>query len=136
MNAVLIHTKSKMMIESGKQYPGTWLLAAIDLLLVLALWAAVAYSPTAPEPVAASQAVQARLVTASNAQSVRAHPNLAGLARPTVAAAAHYRAACDNSPAGCGGADALRFIDPPMICPPLSHAAQHHGLEDPCAGMR
>jgi len=135
MNAALIGTKSKM-IESGKQYPGTWLLAAIDLLLVLALWAAVAYTPAAPKPVAASQAMQTRLVTATNAQSAWAHPNLIRLARPTAAAASHYGAACDNSPAGCGGADALRFIDPPMICRPLSHAAQHHGLEDPCAGMR
>jgi hypothetical protein len=133
MNAVLIGTKSKM-IESGKQYPGTWLLAAIDLLLVLALCAAVAYTPAASTPVAASQAVQTRLVTASNAQNVSAQPNLARLAGPT--AATHYGMACDNSPAGCGGANALRFIDPPMSCPPLSHAAQHRGLEDPCAGMR
>jgi hypothetical protein len=131
MNAVMMHTKNRL-IDSGKQYPGTWLLAVLDLALILGLWAAVAYSAPAPRPVAASQTVPARLITASNAQSVRAHPNLGRLALPANTTAARHGAACDQSPASCGALD-FRFIDPPSACQPVSRAAQHRNgdLDNP-----
>ena len=139
MNVDLMHPKSKL-IELGKQYRGTWLLAGLDLLIVLAVWAAAAYTPGAPKPATASEPVPSRLITAVNAESVRAHPNLRPALRPIGTVASRHGAACDAQPAGCGGSLHAPVSDPPMACQPVSHAAQHRdgdmGNPNPCPDMR
>jgi hypothetical protein len=137
MNAELIQPKSKL-IEIGKQDRGTWVLAGIDLLIVLVLWAAVAYNPGAPKPVAVDPSSQAQGVTAANAQSVAGHRMVAPLLSSSYIGASHG-AACNALPAGCGGKVQVRTSDAAVACQPVSRAAQHRngdlGNPNPCVGM-
>ena len=131
MNAEMIQPKNKL-IEIGKQYRGTWLLAGLDLLIVLGLWAVVAYNPGTHKPVADSQPIQARLNTAVNAESVRAHPNLRPVARTSFVGPSHG-AACSALPAGCAGGVHVSASNLAMPCQTESHAAQHRNgdLDNP-----
>lgn len=138
MNVELIHPKSKVIVL-GKQYRGTWLLAGIDLLIVLVLWAAVAYTSSGSKPVAAQPLRPAQIGSAADAQSMPARSGVVPILRASQAARNHG-AACDELPAGCDGKIQPRAIVPAIPCQPVSRAAQHRNgdLENPnpCPEMR
>jgi len=137
MNAELTHPRMRL-IEIGKQHRGTWILAGLDLLIVLGLWAAAAYNPGVPRLVTADPSSRAQTILAVNAQAAAAQPIAAPLLRSNYTVASSHGAACNALPAGCGGNIQARTSDTTAACQPVSRAAQHRDGDmanpNPCTG--